>query len=308
MTGSANSARRSRQSRTVLLATDSKNSVLAEVLCGKPNPIAYSVYGEQSAQQEIAARPGFNGQLREARLGWYLLGNGYRAYNPVLMRFHSPDSWSPFGEGGLNAYMYRVGDPVNASDPTGHVRLFGLLRGTRRQLGSAPSTSSLTPLVPDISGSASTATPITTPVGQTQTGITNPNFIDDRAAGQTKPSLAAKKHSNATTRNLSDHATRNETPPPIPPKRQIPRFNDSGGQVAILSPSQNAGEPGGYMEIWRSEPFQHPIAPVPPRRTLRSGVTRHYYVTYDVDGSPMQSSVEKVDLSQLQRKIRKTQE
>ena len=37
------------------------------------------------------------------------------------MRFHSPDSWSPFGGGGLNAYMYCVGDPVNRADPTGHV-------------------------------------------------------------------------------------------------------------------------------------------------------------------------------------------
>jgi RHS repeat-associated protein len=120
MTDAANSDRRSRQSHTVLLATESKNSALSEVLGGKPNPIAYSVYGEQSAPQEITTRLGFNGQLREARPGWYLLGNGYRAYNPVLMRFHSPDSWSPFGEGGLNAYMYCGGEPVMGSDPTGH--------------------------------------------------------------------------------------------------------------------------------------------------------------------------------------------
>jgi RHS repeat-associated protein len=59
--------------------------------------------------------------LRETNIGWYLLGNGYRAYNPRLMRFHSPDSWSPFGGGGLNAYMYCVGDPINRVDPTGHV-------------------------------------------------------------------------------------------------------------------------------------------------------------------------------------------
>ena len=49
-----------------------------------------------------------------------MLGNGYRAFNPVLMRFNSPDSWSPFGEGGLNAYVYCIGDPVNRDDPTGH--------------------------------------------------------------------------------------------------------------------------------------------------------------------------------------------
>jgi RHS repeat-associated protein len=107
--------------RTTLLATDSSHSIIGELVDGKHNPIAYTAYGEQSAQQEDKTRLGFNGQLREAKIGWYLPGNGYRAYNPRLMRFHSPDSWSPFGRGGLNAYMYCVGDPVNRFDPTGHV-------------------------------------------------------------------------------------------------------------------------------------------------------------------------------------------
>jgi len=48
-----------------------------------------------------------------------MLGNGYRAYNPILKRFNSPDSLSPFGKGGLNAYSYCVGDPVTS----GHVFL-----------------------------------------------------------------------------------------------------------------------------------------------------------------------------------------
>ncbi|CAI8751254.1 RHS repeat-associated core domain-containing protein [Pseudomonas sp. IT-P176] len=113
--------------RTVLLATDSSHSIIAEVADGKTNAIAYSAYGEQSAQQEVATGLGFNGQLREARIGWYLLGNGYRAYNPRLMRFHSPDSWSPFGGGALNPYMYCVGDPVNRSDPTGHMSILKFL-------------------------------------------------------------------------------------------------------------------------------------------------------------------------------------
>ncbi|WP_095151685.1 RHS repeat-associated core domain-containing protein [Pseudomonas sp. Irchel s3b5] len=106
--------------RTVLLAPDSSNSVIAEITDGAINTISYSAYGEQSAQQAVATRLGFNGQLRETTIGWYLLGNGYRAYNPRLMRFHSPDNWSPFGGGGLNVYMYCVGDPVNRVDPTGH--------------------------------------------------------------------------------------------------------------------------------------------------------------------------------------------
>lgn len=114
--------------RTTLLATDNCHSIIAVIVDDKLNHIAYTAYGEHSAQQANITRLGFNGQLREAKTGWYLLGNGYRAYNTRLMRFHSPDSWSPFGSGGLNAYMYCVGDPVNRSDPTGHfnwLRFFG---------------------------------------------------------------------------------------------------------------------------------------------------------------------------------------
>jgi RHS repeat-associated protein len=106
--------------RVVLLATDRSQSILGEIVDGHIKTIGYSAYGEQSAQQKVETRLGFNGQLREADIGWYLLGNGYRAYNPRLLRFHSPDSWSPFRGGGLNAYMYCVGDPVNRVDPTGH--------------------------------------------------------------------------------------------------------------------------------------------------------------------------------------------
>ena len=119
--------------RVVLLAADRGNSVMGEVVSGKSNRIAYSAYGEQSAQQDVDTNLAFNGQLRETNFGWYLLGNGYRAYNPRLMRFHSPDSWSPFGRGGLNPYMYCVGDPVNRSDPTGHGPLApGLPLGLRK--------------------------------------------------------------------------------------------------------------------------------------------------------------------------------
>ena len=63
-------------------------------------------------------RVAFNGQALEP-WGCYLPGNGYRAYNPALLRFHSPDRWSPFERGGLNPYAYCSGEPVNAVDPTG---------------------------------------------------------------------------------------------------------------------------------------------------------------------------------------------
>jgi RHS repeat-associated protein len=108
-----------RRQRTVLLAVDLKNSVLAELDASNPNRMAYSPYGHQSAQQGVMTRLGFNGELLEVKPEWYLLGNGYRAYNTLFMRFHSPDKFSPFGKGGLNAYGYCEGEPVMNSDPTG---------------------------------------------------------------------------------------------------------------------------------------------------------------------------------------------
>jgi RHS repeat-associated protein len=67
-----------------------------------------------------APQTGFNGQLHEPVTAWQLLGNGYRAYNPVLMRFHRPDDLSPFERGGINTYAYCGDDPLNRMDPSGH--------------------------------------------------------------------------------------------------------------------------------------------------------------------------------------------
>lgn len=64
---------------------------------------------------------GFNGERLEPISDTTHLGNGYRAYNPILMRLTCPDSMSPFGGGGVNVYAYCAGDPVNHADPTGHL-------------------------------------------------------------------------------------------------------------------------------------------------------------------------------------------
>jgi len=63
---------------------------------------------------------GFNGERAELK-GLYMLGNGYRLFSSLLMRFLSPDSISPFGEGGINCYAYCYNDPVNSTDPSGHM-------------------------------------------------------------------------------------------------------------------------------------------------------------------------------------------
>jgi RHS repeat-associated protein len=116
---------------TLLLGIDDNNSVMREAADSADNASAYNAYGYRSGPQPAMGKLGFNGELAEAGTGWQLLGNGYRAYNPLLMRFHSPDSKSPFGEGGVNGYAYCEGDPVNFTDPTGHSIGGAILRGFR---------------------------------------------------------------------------------------------------------------------------------------------------------------------------------
>ncbi|MGY3171260.1 RHS repeat-associated protein [Pseudomonas sp. TE12234] len=116
-------AQRERQTtamHTHLLATDQQRSVLNLLDTVARHALVYTPYGHRHWQNALLSLLGFNGERRDPLTGWYFLGNGYRAFNTVLMRFNSPDSWSPFGKGGLNAYGYCVGDPVNRSDPTGH--------------------------------------------------------------------------------------------------------------------------------------------------------------------------------------------
>jgi RHS repeat-associated protein len=106
---------------TALLATDQQRSVLHLVDTNDAHSLAYNPYGHHPAQSGLTSLLGFNGEHRDPVTGHYLLGNGYRAFNPVVMRFNSPDSLSPFVEGGINAYAYCAGDPVNLVDPSGHI-------------------------------------------------------------------------------------------------------------------------------------------------------------------------------------------
>lgn len=106
---------------TALIAPDRSNSVLAMIAPGQNAFVAYSPYGHRANTALLPGLPGFNGEHPDPLTDHYLLGNGYRAFNPVLMRFNSPDSLSPFGEGGLNGYAYCQGDPVNCHDPSGRV-------------------------------------------------------------------------------------------------------------------------------------------------------------------------------------------
>ncbi|MDP9785232.1 RHS repeat-associated core domain-containing protein [Pseudomonas fluorescens] len=107
---------------TTLIAHDDKRSTLLSLRTNEAEPetTAYTAFGHSPVDKSSHRVLGFNGERPDKNSGFYLLGNGYRAFNTVLMRFNSPDNRSPFGDGGINAYAYCAGDPVNRTDPFGH--------------------------------------------------------------------------------------------------------------------------------------------------------------------------------------------
>ena len=125
-------------SKSTLLATDQQRSVLIAVDTSQPYPIACAPYGYRPPENGLISLLGFNGELPDVLTGHYHPGKGYRQYNPVLARFTRPDILSPFKEGGLNAYAYCAGDPVNRRDPNG--RSFLALLGFFKPSGSLAKT------------------------------------------------------------------------------------------------------------------------------------------------------------------------
>lgn len=104
------------------LGVDHQGSIVRLQGAASSASIAYAAYGHHPLEAD-ASLLSFTGQKREPVTGYYLLGNGHRAYSPSLMKFLSPDSLSPFGSGGLNAYAYCLNDPINLTDPTGKTPL-----------------------------------------------------------------------------------------------------------------------------------------------------------------------------------------
>lgn len=108
-----------------------------------PDWRAYDAYGHSLIHESSTAILAFNGAVVDLVTGNYMLGNGHRVYNPKLMRFQSADSLSPFSHGGLNAYSYCSGDPVNRVDPSGRFSLRRLWQGWT---GGPKKVQSMTPL------------------------------------------------------------------------------------------------------------------------------------------------------------------
>jgi len=107
-----------------LLRLDSLDNVLSSSP-GIINRKRYTPFGVVTPITGSAS--GFHGQLNERVFDGYLLGNGYRLYLPSLMRFLEADEHSPFGKGGINAYAFCGGDPVNQQDLTGRAPSFRFL-------------------------------------------------------------------------------------------------------------------------------------------------------------------------------------
>jgi RHS repeat-associated protein len=122
-----------------LTGSDSQDSALAANQGGSVETYAYSAYGEAPPASGGSTLLGYTGQYRDPVLPGYQLGNGYRTYLPGLMRFAQPDSpgYSPFGKGGINAYAYCGGDPLNHSDPGGHFDWSNIVAGLIAIVGGA---------------------------------------------------------------------------------------------------------------------------------------------------------------------------
>ena len=118
--------------------TDQSESVLNEAVLSNDGKVTvtpdhtytpYGIEGDTSSKNSNANTPlvqqnlwGFDGQLKDPASGYQFLGQGYhRAYNPVMRRFMSMDSASPFGKGGFNGYIFARNNPVMYGDPSGHM-------------------------------------------------------------------------------------------------------------------------------------------------------------------------------------------
>lgn len=108
--------------KSVLLSTSGTNSIMHAA-----RAIAYAPYGHADLLNHGAALA-FNGQVRDSLTACDPLGSGKRLYSSKLMRFLSPDNYSPFGLGGVNTYVYCSSDPINFIDPSGNVKSTWILK------------------------------------------------------------------------------------------------------------------------------------------------------------------------------------
>jgi RHS repeat-associated protein len=103
------------EDKVSMLASDQAGTVIFNMADDPPEQ-RYTAYGYREG---VGGMCRFTGQRLDEASGGYHLGQGHRMYSPRLMRFVSADMLSPFSDGGINAYAYCAGDPINRKDPDG---------------------------------------------------------------------------------------------------------------------------------------------------------------------------------------------
>ena len=177
---------------TTLLATDQAHSLLQTIEVTSPQQLAYTAYGHHPAESGLSRLLGFNGECPDVITGHYLLGKGTRAFNPVLMRFNSPDELSPFGKGGVNPYAYCGGDPINFSDPTGNSKIAKYIARRAAAL--------LTPTTTNAPKSLRTIKSTATTIGQSSPAERNPILVKLLEAPDNTFSRPAPEASTSTSK------------------------------------------------------------------------------------------------------------
>lgn len=206
---------------------------------------------------------GYNGVLHEVHAPWQILGNGYRVYNPVLMRFHSPDSLSPFGKGGLNPYAYCHCNPVNLTDPSGH---WSITAFAANLFGFKLRTAHVTPVLVTTAGTFAAVGLAFASTNDTQRGLAIGSAVV-LAAGALWSGRYAWTHRKILPRSTQSVGTPSAppslapTPPPSPsPARTPTPTSTTGAAPGTVSTPPTGGSPA---------PSAPPLSPQPRPEALR---------------------------------------
>ena len=210
------------------------------------NP-AFTPYGFSLREDIPKSHLGFCGEHPDILTGLYWLGNGYRLYNPTVMRFTAPDDMSPFGKGGLNSYVYCAGDPVKYTDPTGHMlKHNGFKPKPSPRVSQAPrkrarSESPPPPSKRQRSALLENRTPAQGPVERATSpilpGYSRNNPDTDSASGETWQIRSRASSNNSLDANFasdkesSSHSSGSADDPSTPPASPVPGEVQNGRTI-----------------------------------------------------------------------------
>ncbi|MEN5037209.1 RHS repeat-associated core domain-containing protein [Pseudomonas sp. TWI929] len=198
-----------------LLATDNKGSVLTVQDADEKESHAFAACGNDPGLPSRRTLLGFNGERIAPLSKDYPLGKGYRNYNPCTMRFNASDMLSPFGAGGLNAYVYCLGDPVNRTDPSGRISFRSLvkrvmfrinLKAMRRRITGTNSKIEMTP------SSQAHQAPVDKPTLRIASIQRTPDLHEDSGFASVSAALSQRSRSASTTSYDSDSSGPDVTP------------------------------------------------------------------------------------------------